>query len=322
MTCVGVVISTWNRRDELELVINSVLKQSFKDFKLFIVDNHSVDGTIPYLDCISELYSDCITVVKMPHSNFSAMQTLNIGFNCACEDGCKYILVLDDDAYLSSQHDLYNLVDVMNSNLNAAIVGANVVDTYGRIAMQFKSNDYSLMDIDTLNNFDIFSYIDFSGACALFRSDVCELLGFYDESFFIYWNEADLALKAIASGYDVLYVPRVKPVHLASLTNRAYCRNLYYYIRNGNYIINNNLGLRERLVLIPMRTVVFFVSYLRECPVTISMIVKMIKMSIISILQIFFMERRMYTSEKKHLWVRGIYSKFFWRNLYYSIFNV
>lgn len=46
---VDVIIPTYNRREYLERSINSVLNQSYKSFRLFIVDDGSDDGTKDFL---------------------------------------------------------------------------------------------------------------------------------------------------------------------------------------------------------------------------------------------------------------------------------
>ena len=228
--------------------------------------------------------------------------------------------MMDDDAYLSTRGDLDRLVRIMDSHENCAIVATNVIDKFGNVAIQFKDLNIGHPSVEDLQKKGVFQYIDFSGAVTLFRKSCVEQVGFYDESLFIYWNEADLALKMIALGYEVLYDSYTTPVHLASMTNRIHCRNHFYYIRNGNRIINEHLGIRERLVLIPLRTVVYSVKYLREC--NYRAIWKLTKNAIVSFYGIFFGKRIEYKSEYDHLRVRSIYARFFWRDLYFQIFKV
>ena len=42
---VSVVVTTFNRQDILPRAIRSVLSQTFDDFELIVVDDHSTDGT-------------------------------------------------------------------------------------------------------------------------------------------------------------------------------------------------------------------------------------------------------------------------------------
>jgi hypothetical protein len=314
---VSVVISVWNRVKEIKIAIDSILVQDYEDVEIIVVDNHSTDGTVDYLKSLSS----SVNLILMDHSNYSAMETLNNGFRKATGE---YILVMDDDAYLTRPDDISNLVQLMNSNPNAAIIATNVIDIYGNVAIQFKDENFNTVTIDTFDHqlTRPFKYIDFSGAVALFRKDLVEQVGFYDEKLFIYWNEADLALKMIAIGHDVIYAPNIRPVHLASMTNRVHCRNHFYYIRNGNRIINENLGIRERLVLVPLRTIVYSLKYIRECKPGLKTVCKLMVDNLKSFIGIFYGERLVYTNEETHLWVRKIYTRFFWKDLYFQIFKV
>ncbi len=314
MVKVSVVISVWNRVKEVEIALESIRKQSFKDYDIIVVDNHSTDGTFDYLRSQSD-----IELIEMGHSDYSAMETLNIGFKVSTGD---YILVMDDDSYLSTPGDLDRLVKLMDKNPNCAVLATNVIDINGNIAIQFKDENFATVTIKQLQERGVFKYIDFSGAAALFRRDCVEQVGFYDERLFIYWNEADLALKMIALGYDVLYDPNTTPVHLASMTNRVHCRNHFYYIKNGNRIINENLGIRERLVLIPLRTIIYSIKYIRECKPKPMMLFKVFTNAITSAIGIFYCQRNKYRSEEDHLLVRRIYTRFFWKDLYFQIFKV
>jgi hypothetical protein len=318
--CVSVVISVWNRVKEIQLAIESIVKQDYKDIELIIVDNHSADGTVKFLEEYN--YPSCwdVNIFSMPHSNFSAMETLNVGFRKAT---APYILVMDDDAYLSSETDLSRLVALIDANPDVAIVATNVQDANGNVAIQFKDinfNTVTMQDFDRMEK--PFDYVDFSGAAALFRRSMVKEAGFYDEDLFIYWNEADLALKMLANGHRVLYAPDIRPVHLASLTNRVHCRNHFYYIRNGNRIINEHLGIRERLVLIPLRTAIYSIKYVRECKPGYRMMLKLVWCAAKSWINIFRGKRVKYADWNTHLWVRRVYTRFFWKDLYFQIFKV
>jgi glycosyltransferase involved in cell wall biosynthesis len=43
---VSVIIPTWNKRDLLEQCLDSLLRQTYRDFEVVIVDNNSTDGTV------------------------------------------------------------------------------------------------------------------------------------------------------------------------------------------------------------------------------------------------------------------------------------
>lgn len=180
MVKVSVCISTWNRKYYLNRAIISILKQDFKDWEIIVVDNCSTDGTDVYLKVV-EIPKDKFRYKIMPHSNFTAMQTLNEAFKMASGE---YILVLDDDARLINEDAISELVKSLDNNKRAGVVGANILDEDG--------------------SYSFFSF-EFHGACAMFRRFTLECMNYYDESFGIYMNELDLSLKMILNNYEILY---------------------------------------------------------------------------------------------------------------------
>ena len=52
-----------------------------------------------------------------------------------------------------------------------------------------------------------------SGAAFVIRKDVLDEIGPFDESFFVYFEDTDLSLRALLAGYECLYVPRAWVQH-------------------------------------------------------------------------------------------------------------
>jgi N-acetylglucosaminyl-diphospho-decaprenol L-rhamnosyltransferase len=52
------------------------------------------------------------------------------------------------------------------------------------------------------------------GAALLFRREVLQTVGIFDEEFFMYFEEVDLCLRAARAGIDCWYVPTARVIHL------------------------------------------------------------------------------------------------------------
>ena len=76
---ISVVVSTYNRPEFLQRAVDSVLMQSFKDFEIIIVDDHS--------DKNSELKlpdgESRVIGVKMPWNTGYQVRPKNVGIMCA-----------------------------------------------------------------------------------------------------------------------------------------------------------------------------------------------------------------------------------------------
>jgi GT2 family glycosyltransferase len=62
------------------------------------------------------------------------------------------------------------------------------------------------------------------GAFSIIRRDVLERVGFFDERFFLYYEEVDLCLRIKAAGYRVVYWPQLKVVHLGGESSKTVSR--------------------------------------------------------------------------------------------------
>jgi N-acetylglucosaminyl-diphospho-decaprenol L-rhamnosyltransferase len=71
------------------------------------------------------------------------------------------------------------------------------------------------------------------GAAPVFRRDVFDALGGYEERFFLYYEDVDLAFRAVLAGYHALLVPTARVVHRLGATTRSRARARFYVARNS-----------------------------------------------------------------------------------------
>lgn len=76
---VSVVIPAWNRRETLRASVESVLRQTFTDFELIVVDDGSTDGT---MEAIADLADPRLRRLQTPH-NMGASGARNLGIRAA-----------------------------------------------------------------------------------------------------------------------------------------------------------------------------------------------------------------------------------------------
>ena len=263
MVAVSVVISTWNRLSYLQQCVKSILQQDFNDIELIIVDNCSHDGTQEYLQALNFNFPYKYRI--MDTTDNSAICTLNIGFKMAVG---KFILVLDDDVIMQQPNTISALYNDALTH-DAKLVAANVVTPQEMIhQLEFKQQ----IDVIPGHPFRVY---DFIGACALIDRFCFSYIDYYDESFDIYWNEADTALKFLCNNWEVLYEPKITPIHYISQQSRNLSRGWLYYVQNGNIIINRYLPLKYRAYLIPIRSALLFkegLFWFRDSQVTLKLV--------------------------------------------------
>jgi glycosyltransferase involved in cell wall biosynthesis len=104
MISVSVIIPCYNIQEYISRSIDSIIKQTLKDFELILVNDGSTDGTLTILNEFSKKESR-ITIFNKPNGGLSSAR--NAGLDLAKGE---YILFLDGDDWIreDSLYTLYN----------------------------------------------------------------------------------------------------------------------------------------------------------------------------------------------------------------------
>lgn len=109
------VIATYNRARLLKETIESVLKQTFQDFELIIVDDGSTDDT----EKVLKSYGDRLRYFRQENRGPSAARNLGIHHACA-----RWISIQDSDDICAPNH-LKTLFGFVEKNPDCGMVFAN-----------------------------------------------------------------------------------------------------------------------------------------------------------------------------------------------------
>lgn len=113
MKKIAVIVVTFNRKELLAENIDALLKQSYKDFDIFIIDNASTDGTREYINKYIE--NNDINYFNTGE-NVGGAGGFNFGIKKIINYGYKYIWMMDDDTipYHDSLESLMNADKILN----------------------------------------------------------------------------------------------------------------------------------------------------------------------------------------------------------------
>src|SRR5205807_9143477 len=89
-----------------------------------------------------------------------------------------------------------------------------------------------------------------SGACCLIRRDAFTRLGGFVDSFFLYYDDADLGWRARIAGLRVVYCPEATVCHHYEFARRG--RKWFYLERNRLFSVLANYEMRTLLLLAPL----------------------------------------------------------------------
>ena len=211
---VAAVMSSFNKKDWVRKNLQAIRNQTIPFDSVIVVDNDSHDGS-PKM--IRDEFPE-VELIVMPHSDYGACETFNIGFASAWGD---YVGILDDDVILPT-----DFVEKMLEEFDAE--PASTVLLSPKVIEPEMPEEY--LASEALNRPRYMS--TFRGCGSMAKSKELREAEYYDERFFIFGNERDLTTRFLNLGYRVKMVPSIEVFHKAPFGMRHGKRSLYYHVRN------------------------------------------------------------------------------------------
>jgi hypothetical protein len=81
-----------------------------------------------------------------------------------------------------------------------------------------------------------------TGCCLLVRKDIFEKIGLFDESYFLYYEDADLCLRAQKAGYIMIVSPESVIWHKISQSVKPESKTYHYYTNRNNLLFVKKNG--------------------------------------------------------------------------------
>lgn len=150
----SVIVPAYNVQDYIVSCIDSILKQSFKDYEIVLVNDGSTDATFEHCEELSEK-NGCIKLVNKENGGLSSAR--NVAINQAEGD---YLLFLDGDDFWRDDDFLENLNCIIETHSPDTIIFPYSY-YYGKDRIKEYQFDLSEMS-STSNNFsdNLYSLID------------------------------------------------------------------------------------------------------------------------------------------------------------------
>lgn len=227
---VGVVVPNWNGAAFIGATLDALAAQSRQPDEIVVVDNGSTDESVAML------------AKQHPHVRVVQLAR-NTGFAGAANAGLQassteLVVVLNNDA--RPRRDwLETLLDQPDDpqvwawgSVLLTPTGAveSAGDHYDPAGYAYKMAAGAGLDDLPATPYDVFAP---PGACPLVRRDVVLALGGYAKRFFLYYEDVDLAYRALLAGYRAVVVPGAVVEHDLARSSGGRSRPWFYIGRNS-----------------------------------------------------------------------------------------
>jgi GT2 family glycosyltransferase len=263
---VSIIIPHFNGKNILQRCLMSLNNQINDDFEVIIIDNNSEDNSI---EEVRKIFPK-IRIIKQLQ-NFGFAKAINIGISNAKGE---YVFLLNNDTEVD-KFCMKSLIDVLDKNPEITAVTGKIKSLDNRKIIE-SVGDYINITLqpyprgkgDLENKWNQGDYVFLiTGGGSLFRKEIFNNVGMFDESFFAYYEDVDWCLRAQAMGYKFWFEPKAIIYHKGKTTSNRNPKFLEFLLfKNWMQLIIKNLPLallfkRKRYFKIPLvyfHTLIYF----------------------------------------------------------------
>lgn len=221
MTTVLAIIVNWRQPDLTIACVHALRQMNHPDLSILVIDNGSGDGSAAQL------------AAALPHNRHLALPDnkgfaggYNMGLRLALTENFDYALILNNDAFAAPDmlHCLLAETAADIGLLSPKIFYDNQRD---RLWFGGARQDKQLLEIrdrrqDILDGpaYQASKDVEYLlGTCLLVNLDAARLVGLLDETFFLYYEDLDWAIRMRQAGYRLRLVAPAHLYHRAAVSS-------------------------------------------------------------------------------------------------------
>lgn len=252
---IGVIIVNYNSSQYLLKAMQAIAKQNFKPAQVIVFDNASKE---PIPEEIRTLGLP-LKIIRSP---------INLGFAAGnnkaiehLEPSINWIALLNPDAY-PDEDWLSEMIVAINNYPQYAFMGSKLIcekephlldgtgDVYHLSGKAWRKNHRKPLKNAPHEIKEIFSPC---AAAALYRRDAFMAVQGFDENYFCYYEDIDLAFRLWLLGYKGCYVPKSIAKHTGSATTKRHS-DFYTYHGHRNLVWTyfKNMPLSLLILTLPL----------------------------------------------------------------------
>lgn len=251
---IALVTVLYNSEKVLKDFFDSLNLQLFKDFKLFVIDNKSIDNSIQKTKEFSEkVFFE--TQLIQNDDNYGVAKGNNIGIINALQQEFEYVLLCNNDIVLNDNTilNLYNGLQETNSDIVVPKIFYFDTPKIWCAGGKFKLLPGSIEHFGLAKN-DSIKYskqkkITYSPTCfMLIKSKTFYDVGLMDEKYFAYFDDTDFIYRCIKQKKKkMFFIPNSTLLHKESFCSggsksdfkiNLYYRNKIYFCKKFSHLSN------------------------------------------------------------------------------------
>lgn len=231
------IVLNYNGKDVLLQCLESLFRSDYPGLEIVVVDNQSKDGS---LESAREKFPLLHFIKNSENLGFAAGN--NVGIRFCLEKMADYVFLLNNDA-LVEPDTISNLVLEAGKDDSIGILSP-VILSPEKNKVWFAGGKISWLKMKVEHLTKISSSEPFetgfvSGCAMLIKNTVFKQIGLFDEHFFLYYEDADLSLRAVRKEFKLKIIPSsIAYHHEQSETNNP--AKLYWLVFSAILFFRKN----------------------------------------------------------------------------------
>ncbi len=262
---VSVVTPNYNGERFLKTFFESLNDDSELIGEVIIIDNGSSDNSKEYIK--NNAFNFPVKLIE---------NSQNLGFAPAVNQGIlnakyEYIFSLNNDTEVK-KGSIKHMVNLISSSKDIFSVQAKMLQYNNKDLIDDAGDEYNLLawtkkigenhkSDEYLEVREIFSSC--AGA-ALYKKSLLEKLGMFDDNFFAYMEDVDLAIRSKINGYHNLLCPQAIVYHVGSATSGSRYNEFKVRLaaRNNVWVVYKNIPIPLKIINFIFLFFGFLIKYL------------------------------------------------------------
>jgi GT2 family glycosyltransferase len=264
----SVIVLNYNGKQFLEECLTSLKSQSYGDYKVYVLDNASTDGSVGFI----KSNFPAVEVIEAKE-NFGTAEGSNIGVR---NTKGEYIVLMSNDVRVD-RYCIENLVKTLDSDSSIGIYSSKLlkydpdprtgkysIDNAGGIIdkfafpMMLRSNEVNREDEGGVEE------VFFScGGCFITRRELFEKVGGFDRKYFTLSDDIDLSWRIRLAGYRIAVNHSAVIYHKVSATLGplfARAQKRFWSERNSLRTILKNYQIFTLILILPQYFLLLFLE--------------------------------------------------------------
>ena len=245
---ISIIIANYNGESYLPECLDSLAEQSYRSLEVIVVDNASRDGSISLVER------------EYPHAQLVRLDS-NKGFAGAVNAGIRaargeFIVILNNDTHAEPAF-IKELYGALSEESDASMAAPKMLIARGPKIINSKGLGYSITGTNHDVGFGLKDGAQFGerkwvfgpcGGAGMYRRNIFEDTGLFDEDFFMYYEDVDYSFRAQLAGYRCVFVLAARVYHTEGGSGESLRKpRNYYFSRNAFAVIVKNYPARLML---------------------------------------------------------------------------